>query len=131
MIYTLQNDPNFRDFFSGYVQAALFCNSDDNGKPNMDGYSVADLEEYTHDAMCADCLSFFNRAKGYIMSETEPPAKMWAQAGHDFFLTSHRHGAGFWDGDWPMYGDTLTKLSHLYPEETHLELDPDTGKICR
>jgi hypothetical protein len=131
MIYTLQNDTNFRDFFNGYIQAALFCNTDENGDPNMDGYSITDLDEFTHDVMCADCLSFFNRAKGYITAEAEPPTKMWEQAGYDFFLTSHRHGAGFWDGDWPEHGDTLTKLAHLYPEETLLELDSDTGKIYR
>lgn len=33
------------------------------------------------------------------------------QAGSDFFFTRERHGCGFWDGDWPEIGDTLTDIS--------------------
>ena len=39
-----------------------------------------------------------------------------AHAGHDFALTRNRHGVGFWDGDWPVYGDLLTKLAHSFGE---------------
>ena len=36
---------------------------------------------------------------------------------HDFWLTRNRHGAGFWDGDYPKdIGQKLTDLSHLFPE---------------
>lgn len=45
-----------------------------------------------------------------------------AQAGHDFALTRNGHGAGFWDGDWPVYGDLLTKAS-----ESFGEIDPYAG----
>jgi hypothetical protein len=34
-------------------------------------------------------------------------------AGHDFWLTRERHGAGFWDGDW-THGDELTKIAHSF-----------------
>lgn len=39
------------------------------------------------------------------------------QAGHDLWLTRCRHGAGFWDGDWP--GDIeqeLTDAAHALGE---------------
>ncbi len=39
------------------------------------------------------------------------------QGGHDFWLTRNRHGAGYWDGDWPE--DTariLTDVSHAAGE---------------
>lgn len=38
------------------------------------------------------------------------------QVAHDFWLTRNRHGAGFWDGDWPENGDKLTKLAHSFGE---------------
>lgn len=38
----------------------------------------------------------------------------WKNVGHDFWLTSVGHGAGFWDGDWDTehhdFGDKLTDL---------------------
>ncbi len=38
-------------------------------------------------------------------------------AGHDFWLTRNRHGAGFWDGDYPEpAASQLTKASHNYGE---------------
>ena len=42
-------------------------------------------------------------------SESEREAAM---AGHDFWLTRNGHGAGFWDGDWPLpYADLLDKAA--------------------
>ena len=38
-----------------------------------------------------------------------------SEFGHDLWLTSAGHGAGFWDGDWDMDGDALTKLVEKSP----------------
>jgi hypothetical protein len=35
---------------------------------------------------------------------------------HHFWLTQNRHGAGFWDGDYPETGAKLTEISHRFPE---------------
>ena len=36
--------------------------------------------------------------------------------GSDLYLTSHGHGCGFWDGDWPEdIGDALTELAREMP----------------
>jgi hypothetical protein len=59
-------------------------------------------------------LSFLYRCWYYVEYE---PEQTFNQLGHDFALTHTRQGAGFWDGDWPVYGEMLTKLSHYYPEE--------------
>jgi hypothetical protein len=38
------------------------------------------------------------------------------QAGHDFWLTRNRHGAGFWDRGHGLAGERLTAAAHLYGE---------------
>jgi hypothetical protein len=35
-------------------------------------------------------------------------------AGHDFYLTRNRHGAGFWDGGWGSYEDALTRWAKTF-----------------
>lgn len=49
---------------------------------------------------------------------TEHPA--YAAAGHDLYLTSHRHGAGFWDRE-PLrggnLGDYLTRIAERFRTE--------------
>lgn len=39
-----------------------------------------------------------------------------AQAGHDFWLTRNRHGAGFWDRGLAQVGELLTAAAHTFPE---------------
>ncbi len=42
------------------------------------------------------------------------------QGGHDFWLTSNHHGAGFWDGDWEEEaGEFLTKASRPYATDLY------------
>ena len=44
---------------------------------------------------------------------------------HDFWLTRNRHGAGFWDGDYPEPEATqLTDLAHTFGE-CHLYVGDD------
>ena len=38
------------------------------------------------------------------------------QAGHDFWLTRNRHGAGFWNGDWFNVSGSLTQLAQTFGE---------------
>lgn len=57
----------------------------------------------------------------------------WEHIGHDFWLTSQGHGAGFWDRGLGEVGDTLTDsvdghsdIVGLYLNEdaTHVQVDP-------
>ena len=73
-----------------------------------------------------DCLSFYSRICCYLSDDEIE------QAGHDFWLTRNRHGAGFWDGDWPIYGDMFTKIAEGYGEadamyETWIPSETDEG----
>lgn len=114
----------FPEFFAAYIEAALWASNDEDSGESLDrNYSAADFDPASFATLQAHALSFWDRGLAWICNE---PDSTWKQAGHDFWLTQNRHGAGFWDGDWPTYGDTLTKLSHCYPE---LYLSADEGVI--
>jgi hypothetical protein len=67
--------------------------------------SLHDCRQFLHekvDVLWRCCLS-----NGWSWHET------LERAGHDLWLTRNRHGAGFWDGDWPTeYADELTAAAH-------------------
>jgi hypothetical protein len=120
---------DFPEFFQAYLTTALWSSviSDDSTEhPNKDGdpfdahFSTSDFTDEALETLRAHAFSFWSRAWFYIDSET-PPARCTrdmdaGSAGHDFWLTQNGHGTGFWDGDWPTYGDQFTKLSKCYPE---------------
>jgi hypothetical protein len=55
-----------------------------------------------------DCAAFLDGSGEDIGDKEE-------RAGHDFWLTRNRHGAGFWDGDWSDdAGRRLTANAHPY-----------------
>jgi hypothetical protein len=64
----------------------------------------------------ADCVSFYWRVDCYVDAEEGRHHGDFAQLGHDFWLTRNGHGAGFWDGDWPTYGDMFDKIAIGYGE---------------
>lgn len=95
------------NFTNGYIQAALWSSTDDDGNPLDDKLSMEDIDLNTHLKMVQDCAAF--------MEKTKCPDD--AQYGHDFWLTRNRHGAGFWDGDYPKkLGEKLTKVSDDFGE---------------
>lgn len=95
-------------FHRAYIEAALWSSTDEDGEP-LDGlYTADDLAPATLAQMVEDCADFHATNGGDIASNP-------ARAGHDFWFTRNRHGAGFWDGDWPHdTGKRLTEMSHPY-----------------
>lgn len=118
------NPETFRkldEFTRAYFECALWSSTDPNtnGEPLDDVYEVQDISEDSAGKMIRDCEDFQEKA-GALISGQE------SRAGHDFWLTRNRHGAGFWDGDWPEAdGEKLTEMSHGFGECTLL---PD-GKV--
>lgn len=54
--------------------------------------------------------------------------------GHDLWLTSQRHGAGFWDGGYPeALGDALTEASRDISSSAHawVEIDDQGEDVVR
>jgi hypothetical protein len=73
--------------------------------------------------MKRDCKAFIKEAKKFLFSDNYVGESQYygfsAVAGHDFWLTRNRHGAGFWDGHWRDSAE-LTQIAHSYGEQ-HIE----------
>jgi hypothetical protein len=105
-------------FIQAYLEAIDFTETGDTDQPAA-GTQFYHL--FLRDSMI-DCLSFFSRVSCYL-EDSE-----LARAGHDFWLTRNGHGAGFWDGDWPVYGDLFTKIAKGYGEvDAHYGSDLNQG----
>jgi hypothetical protein len=99
-------------FTRSYIATALWSstdNADDQGGEPLDAnYGPDDLAPETLASIKEDCEAFQRDNAADIGDRHE-------RAGHDFWLTRNRHGAGFWDGDWPGdAGKRLTAASHAY-----------------
>ena len=96
----------YPDILFGLVEATCFC-----------GYSSEnDSVQFEPDQIAPDSMSrlaalatlFGARFACYL--DTDALAGLSAaQMGRDLWLTMQGHGSGFWDGDWPVYGDMFTK----------------------
>ena len=115
------------EFTSAYVEAALWSsndNADDQGGEPLDAnYGPDDIDPKTMQAMEKVCSDFLQKY-GHLIEDDESPAidkwGRWELAGHDLWLTSAGHGAGFGDGNFPKHDDELyeaarkTKSFDLY-----------------
>jgi|SRR5579872_930254 len=99
---------------TAYIECALWSTTDEStpqgGEPLDTNYGPTDLTPETLERMRADCEAFLNANTGDI-------GTAYTRTGHDFWLTRNRHGAGFWDGDWPEdVGERLTRAAHAFGE---------------
>jgi len=111
-------------FTLAYIVCALWSTNDESdeqgGEPLDKNYGQDDIAPETLASMVDDCKRFQAEHWEMIQDDIE-------RAGHDFWLTRNGHGAGFWDGDWPEHGDTLTEACEKW-KEVNLYLGDD-GKI--
>lgn len=104
------------DFLDGYLTAALWSSTDDDGEPLDSSYQQCDISPELLASSVADCRQFLELA-GDLLNGLEKQIRCsdMEYAGHDFWLTRNWHGAGFWDGDWAN-GDKLTEICRQFPE---------------
>jgi hypothetical protein len=102
-------------FTRAYIECAFWAGGDDDS--GVDEMSFADLDAKSLAEMIADCKDFQTENESLLSAayESEKPYDA-TQAGHDFFLTRNRHGAGFWDRGIGDIGDQLTDKAHSYGE---------------
>jgi hypothetical protein len=100
-------------FTQAYIECALWSSTDisedgNMGAPLDDNYGPEDISDETMAQIVEDCAAF-------QADNADDIGTNYEQAGHDFWLTRNRHGAGFWDGDWPEdAGKRLTEAAHAY-----------------
>ena len=121
-------DYNFEinDFINGYITCALWSSTDDAGDPLDGNYDKSDIEDESLYAMVIDCYNFFRENEAAWIENGHYSSE---RAGHDFWLTRNRHGAGFWDRDElpEVIGEVLTNNSEGYGEANLLV--GDNGKL--
>lgn len=102
-------------FTRQYLITALWSSNDESteegGDPMDKNYDLSDFSDETIAKAVADCAKFQELA-GEMLDEHDDDE----MAPHDFWLTRNGHGAGFWDGDWPVNGDRLTGLCKFFGE---------------
>lgn len=94
----------------GYLETALWASTDpDSGAPLDRAYSVQSFSERARATALEDCLDFASA----VVDDIEAVERSVERIGHDFWLTRNRHGAGFWDGDYPEpHAARLTAAAH-------------------
>jgi hypothetical protein len=113
-----------QEFFDAYVQTALWSSHDESNESSSEpmdaNYGPNDIAPETLAKMRADCDAFYDANETDLNCEGVtygPDFGQDGRAGHDFWLTRNRHGAGFWDGDWPEpEGERLTQAAHRFGE---------------
>lgn len=115
MILREENN-NLEAFINSYLTCALWSSTYGEDMQSIDeDYSIEDIAPKTLEIMQKDCANFWEQFRDQILNaKTRNPENNAGRAGHDFWLTRNRHGAGFWDGDWPKeLGEELTKAAHI------------------
>lgn len=97
-----------QEMLDGYVEAALWSDIDTGDGP----YNLTkELSPAAKTRMRQDVQSFYERNAADIGGD-------FSRAGIDFWRTRNRHGAGFWDGDWPEpAASRLTESAHAFGEQ--------------
>lgn len=102
----------FDQFFDGYLVCALWSSTDEEGSPFNTEYSADDIDATALTELREEAWDFF-AMNLYTLCRCRQDYS-YSDAGHDFWLTRNRHGAGFWDRDLGEEGDTLTEASKVY-----------------
>lgn len=99
-------------FTTAYIEAALWSSTSAEGHSLDEAYFETDLASATLERMEEDCQQFQSAHRDLYIGAG------WTdeQAGHDFWLTRNRHGAGFWDRgiDDDNAGRLLTEAAHSF-----------------
>jgi hypothetical protein len=106
------------DFTRAYVEAALWSSNDEDDDPLDENYGIDDIDPVTLEAMERECANFQEKYSSLIEDDESPAIDKWGRwelAGHDFWLTSAGHGAGFGDGNFPKHDDELYEAAESYP----------------
>jgi hypothetical protein len=119
MGFNVNSLPEIDTFTRAYVECALWASSDDSdnhgGEPLDCNYGPADITAEALQRMIDDCRSFQD-ANGDLPEKYLDAGYEIGGAGHDFWLTRNRHGAGFWDRGLGELGRQLTDAAHEFGE---------------
>ncbi len=118
----------FNDFLQGYLECALWASIDINSDTPLDDLAdTNDFDPNTLIELTKMARDFFTAQYNLLAEDCKQTTATWSRAGHDFWLTQNRHGAGYWDGYW-KHGTELTEAAHVYGT-VDLYWDSETNKV--
>jgi hypothetical protein len=98
----------------GFLVGMLWAESGDPESPLGESAGLEDLAPQTRTAACEICENFASYC-ARVHIRLDRVRGMDAQAiGHDLWLTSQGHGAGFWDRGLGALGDKLTAAAKTF-----------------
>jgi len=97
-------------FTTAYLVCALWSSTNEEGEPFDDEHGIEDMADDALKQVMEDC-SDFRATNAELLEKSGLDDE---QAGHDFWLTRNRHGAGFWDRGLGDVGKELTAMAHPY-----------------
>lgn len=128
-------DAEFQATLAGAVDACLWSTiptpaDDDTEHPEpADQYTITQEELHKLRGTLAHHMAgWFTENYPTILLATNERYS-WANIGHDFWLTSQGHGAGFWDRGLDELGDTLTDSVSGYEGIVDLYLNDDGTRV--
>ena len=95
------------DGFKDVLIGMLFAETDGDDSPLDSNYDIDDI--------CPCCKAFIRESYDGFLIHAEPlldekdVTPGMDHVGHNFWLNTHGHGAGFWDGDY-INGSSLSDL---------------------
>lgn len=130
------------EFTRGYIEAAIWSSTDEDGNPLDRNYGESDLDSASLTSMKRDCASFVRRHKRDLEAFVEVARGgrsddgPWSLAGYCFWMNRNGHGVGFWDRDAGAVGDKLSDAckkfgsSDLYVgDDGQLHVSPIRGAV--
>ena len=123
------NRADFDDFFSGYLEAAIFA---DIPQEYIGSFDEDDIPNDIKAKERMECFEFLKKAYKIIEMADHIPGSpddtKWNHAGRDFYYTRVGHGCGFWDGDWPTHGEALDRICDKFKRDVILDVEEVNGK---
>lgn len=109
-------------FEVSYLETATWSSTDDDGEPIDANPRVSEAysqrEVFSAEALrqvAEDCSAFLATGEELLRTALATGYDL-GQAGHDFWLSRNRHGAGFWDRGLGETGDALHELATPFGE---------------
>lgn len=113
----------------GYIEAALWSSTDDDGTPLDSNFTEMDLSDEAREAMERDCAEFLEYNHDAVEDFMLVTGRTMPDVGHDLWLTRNRHGTGFWDRGGEGIGEKLTKAAHTLGESVLYVSDDGTVEL--
>lgn len=110
-------DKQIEDIISGYIEAMLWAETDDEDTPLDANYTEDDISAETMQRIREVCSRFYASVEGLECQYIGGGQSGYTTEqclGHDLWLTSRGHGTGFWEDDrWSTTDDSAEEVSNI------------------